>query len=158
VIKWRGLCYQLSFEEQGGEYFTAFLLSARWDLDVVIADSEGFDLLVRDPKGQFPGKPLKAISVKSRVQSNDKSLTFQIQNSYHSLRQAAKKWHADPYFAFLAYHRFEAGGRIHFMLVRACPENSNLFGPRTFEFRVARKMKSNENFRYFVLPVQQVCK
>ncbi len=139
----------------GGEYFSAFLLSARWNLDVVIADSEGFDLLIRDPNGEFPGRPVKAVSVKSRVRSNAKSLTFNIQDSYNSLCREAEKWDAEPYFAFLAYHRFQGDGLIHFLLVRACPENSSLFGPTTFKFRVAWKMKSNGNFRYFTLPVEQ---
>lgn len=40
----------------GGEYLTAFFLSAYWDLDVTIADSEGFDLLVRDPNGHYLAK------------------------------------------------------------------------------------------------------
>lgn len=138
----------------GGEYVTAFFLSAHWNLDVTIADNEGFDLLVRDPSGQLPGKELKAISVKSRVRTNAKSLTFNIRDSYSSLCREAEKWNAEPYFAFVAFHRFEAQGRVHLMIVRACQENRRLFGSRTFKFREAREMKSNENFRYFVLPVE----
>jgi len=69
-------------------------------MDVTIADSEGFDLLVRDSEGKLPGKELKAISVKSRVRNNAKSLTFNIQDSYRSLEQEARRWNAEPYFAF----------------------------------------------------------
>ncbi len=138
----------------GGEYLTAFFLSAKWNLDVTIADSEGFDLLVRDPNGELPGKELKAISVKSRVRKNAKSLTFNIEDSYPSLLREARKWKAEPYFAFLAFHRFEGTGRIHFMLVRASKENSSLFGSRAFKFRKAWKLKSTNNFQYFVLPVE----
>ncbi len=139
----------------GGEYFTAFFLSACWNLEILIANSEGFDLLVQDPQSQLPGKQLKAISVKSRVRRDAKSLTFNIQESYHSLLREAEKWNAEPYFAFLAFHRFEGEGRVHFMLVRACQDNLHLFGPRTFKFRVAWKTNSNENFRYFLLPVER---
>jgi hypothetical protein len=115
-----------------GEFLAAFLLSARWDMEVVIADSEGFDLLARDPTGKLPGKHTKAISVKSRVRKDAKSLTFNIRDSYRLLCREARKWDAEPYFAFVAFHRFEGEGRVHFMLVRACRENARLFGPGTF--------------------------
>ena len=146
---------QTKLRGTGGEFFTAFLLSAHWGMEVLIADSEGFDLLAKDPKGRLPGKQTKAISVKSRVRKDDKSLTFNIENSRRSLCREAKAWNAEPYFAFLAFHRFEGEGQIHFMLVRACRENRHLFGPGTFKFRRARRMKSTKHFRYFVLPLQE---
>ncbi len=147
--------YESKLRGVASEYWVAYFLSARWDLEVLIADSKGFDLLVKDPKGRLPGKRLKAISVKSRVRHKPSNLDINV--NYSSLCEETTKWNAEPYFAFLSFHRFEGEERIHFMLVRACRENQEFFSATTksFRFRKAWKMKSTENFRYFLLTLER---
>lgn len=82
-----------------GEAYIAHLLAKKGVVDVVQANSPGFDLLAIDKKGHRlnsdglsfrPGR-INCISVK------DRKFHSQIPVGYNKLKEAAKTWNADPW-------------------------------------------------------------
>ncbi len=86
-----------------GEAYIAHLLAKKGVVDVVQANSSGFDLLAIDKKGHplnsnglsFRQGRLNCISVK------DRKFHSQIPLGYNKLKEAAKTWNADPWFGIV---------------------------------------------------------
>ncbi|MCL4373908.1 hypothetical protein M1367_03470 [Candidatus Marsarchaeota archaeon] len=86
-----------------GEAYIAHLLAKKGVVDVVQANSSGFDLLAVDKKGRqlnsanlsFRKGMINCISVK------DRKFHSQIPLGYNKLKEAAKTWNADPWFGIV---------------------------------------------------------
>jgi|GEM_PF-4967346 len=81
-----------------GELLVSYYLVKR-KVHVIVAKSEGFDLLVNDANGfLFEKDRLIGISVKTRQKG---SLCLDLRKAYSRLRTAAKIWKFVPYFCFV---------------------------------------------------------
>ena len=81
-----------------GELLVSYYLVKK-KLHVIIAKSEGFDLLVNDTKGLlFEKDRLVGISVKTRQK---RSLCLDLEIASEKLKRAAKIWKFIPYFCFV---------------------------------------------------------
>jgi hypothetical protein len=84
-----------------GELLVSYYLVKK-KLHVIVAKSEGFDLLVNDTRGLFFEKDrLIGINVKTRQK---RSLCLDLTKSYEKLKRAAKIWKFAPYFCFVSPH------------------------------------------------------
>lgn len=81
-----------------GELLVSYYLVKK-RLHVIVAKSEGFDLLINDTKGfLFEKDKLIGISVKTRQKS---SLCLDLRKAYDKLKNAAEVWKFMPYFCFV---------------------------------------------------------
>ena len=82
-----------------GELLLAYYFVKK-KLHVIIAQSVGFDLLVKDKKGVIlPKNKLIGISVKTRQQ---KSYSIDLRSDRIKLKKASKIWKFIPYFCFIS--------------------------------------------------------
>jgi len=81
-----------------GELLVSYILVTE-KLHVIIADSEGVDLLIKDKEKKiFNENKLIGISVKSR---KNKSHSEDLTNSIENLESASETWGFIPYFCFV---------------------------------------------------------
>lgn len=81
-----------------GELLVSYYLVKK-KLHVIIAKSEGFDLLVNDTRGLFFEKDrLVGINVKTRQK---RSICLDLRTATEKLHRAAKIWKFIPYFCFV---------------------------------------------------------
>ncbi len=81
-----------------GELLVSYYLVKK-KLHVIVAKSEGFDLLVNDTRGLFFEKDtLIGISVKTRQK---RSLCLDLTIAYDKLKSAARIWKFAPFFCFV---------------------------------------------------------
>ena len=84
-----------------GESFIAYLL-AKEGIEVVRANTVGFDLLAIDQTGKlFPKKKLIGISVKARISKTHKRYRPTIPMGSAKIWMSMKKWDADAYIGIV---------------------------------------------------------
>lgn len=80
-----------------GESFVAYLLSKE-GIDVVRANTVGFDLFAIDSKGKiFPKKKIVGISVKARISKSSKSFKPTIPVGSRKISAAKKTWNTEAW-------------------------------------------------------------
>jgi hypothetical protein len=85
-----------------GELTIAWWLNSKYNINTIMADTTGFDLLALDKDGRFfPKNRNVAISVKARERGTKKDKISGDNVFWHleKLENSAKEWNAEPWFA-----------------------------------------------------------